>query len=77
MAVRKTAIAKRAGAPAVAPLLDDLRALIDAAQARVAAAVNAELTVLYWRIGRRINADVLRGRRAGMAKRLLRRCRKN
>ena len=48
-----------------APLLDDIRALIDAARQRAATAVNAELSVLYWRIGHRIHADVLAGQRAG------------
>ena len=33
------------------PLLADVRQLIDAARQRVAQAVNAELTQLYWQIG--------------------------
>jgi hypothetical protein len=45
-------------------LLDDVRQLIDSARARAAAAVNAELTLLYWQVGRRIFDDVLRGARA-------------
>lgn len=45
-------------------LLLDLRQLIDSARQRVAVAVNAELSLLYWQIGRRINADVLQGQRA-------------
>ena len=45
-------------------LLDDVRQLIDGARARAAAAVNAELTLLYWQVGRRIFDDVLRGVRA-------------
>lgn len=45
-------------------LLADIRRLIDAARQRVAIAVNAELTMLYWRIGRRVDAEVLQGRRA-------------
>jgi DUF1016 N-terminal domain len=45
-------------------LLAEIRHLIDGARQRVAAAVNAELTLLYWRIGRRIGAEVLRGERA-------------
>lgn len=46
-------------------LLVDIRALIDAAQHRAASAVNAELTLLFWRIGHRIHTDVLEGKRAG------------
>jgi predicted nuclease of restriction endonuclease-like (RecB) superfamily len=45
-------------------LIDDVQELIDGARARVAAAVNAELTSLYWQIGRRIRQDVLGGTRA-------------
>ena len=37
------------------PLLADVRQLIDAARQRVTQAVNAELTQLYWQIGRRIS----------------------
>ena len=49
--------------PAHSPLLDEVRQLIDAARQRVASAVNAELTQLYWHIGRRINAELLQGQR--------------
>lgn len=42
-----------------APLLIDIRQLIDAARRRAAAAVNAELTLLYWQVGRRIRREVL------------------
>lgn len=43
------------------PLLADVRQLIDAARQRVASAVNAELTQLYWHIGRRISVELLQG----------------
>ena len=45
-------------------LLDDIRALIKETRAQVATAVNAGLTLLYWRIGKRINAEILKGERA-------------
>ena len=48
-----------------APLLADIRRLIDAAKRRAAATINAELTLLYWQVGRRIQAEVLGGERAG------------
>ena len=38
--------------------------MADSARQRAASAVNAELTLLYWRIGHRIQAEVLAGRRA-------------
>lgn len=45
-------------------LLDDIRSMIDEARAAVATTVNAGLTLLYWRIGRRINEEILQGERA-------------
>ena len=55
--------------PAAAPLPDaalaaDIRQLIDTARQHAAAAVNAELTLLYWQVGRRIRQDVLGNQRA-------------
>jgi len=45
-------------------LFQDLGQLIDAAKQRAAMAVNAELTLLYWHIGKRIQTGVLDGQRA-------------
>ncbi|MBB5407463.1 MULTISPECIES: DUF1016 N-terminal domain-containing protein [unclassified Paraburkholderia] len=45
-------------------LLDEVRLLIDSARERAAVAINAELTLLYWQVGHRIEAEVLRGARA-------------
>lgn len=45
-------------------LFSDVAALIDGAHSRAAAAVNSELVLLYWGIGKRIREDVLSGRRA-------------
>lgn len=45
-------------------LVDDVRRLIDSAGSRVAATVNAELTLLYWQIGRRMIEGELGGVRA-------------
>lgn len=52
-------------------LLADVRHLIDAARQRVAGAVNAELTQLYWQIGRRINSELLHGQRAEYGKQVI------
>ena len=41
------------------PLVDDLRQIINHARSRVAVNVNAELTLMYWHIGERINREVL------------------
>lgn len=45
-------------------VVDEIRTLIDAARRRAAAAVNAELTLLYWQIGRALAREVLGGERA-------------
>ena len=45
-------------------LLQDIRRLIDDTRTTVATTINASLTILYWQIGRRINADMLEGERA-------------
>lgn len=56
---------KPAATPAPAGLLGDVRQLIQDAQRTAAAAVNMSLTMLYWRVGKRIHEDLLSSRRAG------------
>lgn len=49
----------------VAPLLlVDIRALIESARQRAVSTINSELTILYWRVGRRIHLQLLDGQRA-------------
>ena len=45
-------------------LLHDLRHLIEETRSTVATTVNAALTMLYWRVGKRINKEILQGERA-------------
>ncbi|WP_253306834.1 PDDEXK nuclease domain-containing protein [unidentified bacterial endosymbiont] len=45
-------------------LISDISQLIDEAKTGLAATVNSSLTLLYWRIGQRIQAEVLNGERA-------------
>jgi predicted nuclease of restriction endonuclease-like (RecB) superfamily len=52
-------------------LLADLRLLIEQTRSRVAQTVNSELVLLYWRIGKRINDDVLQNKRAGYGEQIL------
>lgn len=52
-------------------MLTDIRHLIEDARNVVAAAVNAGLTLLYWRIGKRINDEVLHGERAGYGRQVI------
>lgn len=47
------------------PLVHDIKSLIEEARSSVATTVNATLTMLYWRIGKRIDTEILKGERAG------------
>jgi predicted nuclease of restriction endonuclease-like (RecB) superfamily len=53
------------------PLYNQIRELIDKARQRVATTVNAELTLLYWQIGKRIQYEVLKGERAEYGKQII------
>ena len=50
--------------PATRNLIKDLRKLIVQARQDVAQSVNSSLVMLYWKIGRRIEIEVLREKRA-------------
>lgn len=50
--------------PVTDRLVGELREMIEATRARVATAANVELTMLYWRVGRRIHDEILSGERA-------------
>jgi hypothetical protein len=52
-------------------LLGEIRALIESAHQRATAMVNSELTLLFWRIGRRIHTEVLAGERAGYGEQIV------
>jgi predicted nuclease of restriction endonuclease-like (RecB) superfamily len=52
-------------------LIKDIRTLIEEARANVAIAVNAEMTFLYWNIGKRINDEILKGKRAEYGKQIV------
>jgi len=52
-------------------LLSDLRGLIEETRAHVATTVNAALTMLYWRVGKRINKEILQGERAEYGKEIV------
>jgi predicted nuclease of restriction endonuclease-like (RecB) superfamily len=66
---------KRADLPAgeESALLDDLSVLIDAARGRAAAAVNTELLMLYWSVGKRVRDHILGGERAAYGAEILNR----
>lgn len=72
---KKDRIARQDAASPIPPgtdmLLRDLKAMIEETRSAVAVAVNAGLTMLYWRIGRRIGQEVLKGERAEYGKQIV------
>lgn len=64
---RKLALVKSSSPPAkpgAKGLLTDVREMILATRQTVAQGVNSALVLLYWNIGQRIQADILKGKRA-------------
>ena len=45
-------------------LFNDIRRMIEETRSAVAVTVNVGLTILYWRIGKRITQEILKGKRA-------------
>lgn len=52
-------------------LLRDVRGMIASARERAAASVNAELAMLYWHVGNRINKEVLKDKRAAYGRQVV------
>ena len=52
-------------------LIQDLRQIVEQARRRVASTANAELTMMYWHIGERINREVLGNQRAEYGKQIV------
>ena len=52
-------------------LFTDICQIIETARRRVALTANAELTLMYWHIGNRINTDVLQNQRAEYGKQIV------
>lgn len=55
----------------IMPLVDDLRQIINQTRSRVAVNVNAELSLMYWHVGERINREVLGNERAEYGKQII------
>lgn len=53
------------------PLANEIKQLIEQSRQRVALAVNSEITLLYWNIGRRINIEILKEKRAEYGKQIV------
>ncbi len=54
-----------------APLLNELRDLIEQARQHVAHSANSTLTMLHWKLGERIHREILHGRRAQYGEEIL------
>jgi hypothetical protein len=52
-------------------LADELKQLIESAKQRVAVKINAQLSLLYWHVGSRINIELLKGERAAYGKQVV------
>jgi hypothetical protein len=52
-------------------LIGEIKSLIDQSRRNVAMTVNAEITLLYWHIGNRINTEVLKNERAEYGKEII------
>lgn len=52
-------------------LLADIRQLVESAKTQVAVTVNSTMTMMYWRIGDRINREMLGGERAAYGKQMI------
>ena len=53
------------------PLYENISLLIESSKKKVAFAVNAEMTMLYWTIGKHINEFILQGERATYGKQIV------
>ena len=62
---------RNAVVPADNALFGDVASLIDSARQRAAVAVNSELVMLYWTIGKRVRDDVLGGERAAYGQQVI------
>jgi len=64
-------MSKSVDLPESRKLLQSIVSLIDNARKNVALAVNSELTLLYWNIGKQINEDILNNSRADYGKNII------
>ena len=56
--------------PAIA-LVSEIKTLIEQSKQQVAVTVNATMSLLYWQIGKRINEEILKDRRAEYGKQIV------
>jgi len=57
--------------PTIVPLFTEIRQLIDHSRQKVAQTVNAELSYLYWRIGKLLRTEILKDERAAYGQQII------
>src|SRR5688500_15888570 len=55
----------------ILPIAADIKQLIDTSRQNVAIAVNSEITLLYWKVGKRINEELFCNSRAEYGKQVV------
>ncbi len=55
----------------IQPITSDIKSLIEHSRQNAALAVNAEITLLYWKVGKRINDEILGNERAEYGKQIV------
>lgn len=55
----------------IQPITSDIKSLIEQSRQNAALAVNAEITLLYWKVGKRINDEILGNERAEYGKQIV------
>lgn len=55
----------------IQPITSDIKLLIEQSRQNAALAVNAEITLLYWKVGKRINDEILGNARAEYGKQIV------
>jgi predicted nuclease of restriction endonuclease-like (RecB) superfamily len=55
----------------IQPIANDIKLLIEQSKQNVALAVNSEITLLYWSVGKRINNEILNNNRAEYGKQII------
>lgn len=52
-------------------LVSEIKLLIEKSKQEIAIAVNATITILYWQVGKRINDEILKDKRAEYGKQIV------
>jgi hypothetical protein len=57
--------------PSNPSFVGEIKSLIEQSRHKAAVTINATMTMLYWKIGRRVNEEVLQDKRAEYGKRIV------